>query len=233
MIDITGWVMSEHGVPTSKLTVIKRVEGSKKPILWECECSCESHNHIIASSNDIRKANIISCGCVKKPGLMVTCAACGEKIDRNTAFKITNDKGVNTYYCSQSEFEAEEERKRQAATNKNRVYRLICDITGEKEIINTALWKEWQIWNKVADNKKIGDYLSENKEYLISVISRIDQTEFAKIRYLSAIIKNKIKEFQSNQKEEQYEKVIDIGGVGPVNYKPKETRRGLDFLEDE
>ena len=78
--DLTGWKMWEHGVPTSKLTVIGRVKGSTRPILWECECSCDAHNHVVASTTDIRKANIISCGCVTKPGLMTKCVACSCKL---------------------------------------------------------------------------------------------------------------------------------------------------------
>ena len=66
---------------------------------------------------------------------------------------------------------------------------------GEKEIISTALYKEWTVWNKVADNEKISKYLEENRNYLSSVIGRLDSSEFARIRYLSTIIKDRIKEF--------------------------------------
>ena len=128
---------------------------------------------------------------------------------------------------------AEEERKKKAQEDKEQVYRLICDVMGEKEIISTALFKEWSIWNKVADNEKIANYLEENKGYLTSVIARLGSSEYAKIRYLSAIIRDKIKAYVPKVEVEKREKVIEISGVGPINYKPRETRRGLDFLEDE
>ncbi len=43
--DITGWIMSEHGVPDSRLTVLKRAENKvypsgKKTAQWLCQCSC-------------------------------------------------------------------------------------------------------------------------------------------------------------------------------------------------
>ena len=161
------------------------------------------------------------------------CKICGADLDTKTAFKMTDKNGKNKYFCSQSEFEAEEARKKKVAEDKDRVYRLICDIMGEKEIINTILFKEWQEWLKVSDNAKIGDYLAENEEYLTSMISKLRSSEFAKIRYLSTIIRDKIKAYKPKLKIEQHEKTIDISGVGPVNYKPRETRRGLDFLEDE
>ena len=161
------------------------------------------------------------------------CKICGAELDTATAYKVTDKNNKNKYFCSQSEFEAEEERKKKVAEDKDRVYRLICDIMGEKDIISTALYKEWAIWNKVADNAKIGDYLAENEEYLTSVISKLHSSEFAKIRYLSTIIRDKIKAYKPKPKIEQHERTIDLTGVGPVNYKPRETRRGLDFLEDE
>lgn len=66
-IDMTGWVMSEHGVPDSRLTVIERVgSNSHNESLWLCECSCEQHTRIIRPSGDIRNGTTKSCGCLRK-----------------------------------------------------------------------------------------------------------------------------------------------------------------------
>lgn len=162
------------------------------------------------------------------------CKICGTELDTKTAYKVTDKNNKNKYFCSQSEFEAEEERKKKAAKDKDRVYRLICDIMGEKEIISTALFKEWQVWNKVADNRKIGDYLSENKDYLTSVITRLQSSEYARIRYLSAIIRDKIKAFVPKAEVKEVPKVV----VEEVMYDatPSSTRnrrRGLADLEDD
>ena len=93
------------------------------------------------------------------------CKICGVDLDTKTAYKVTDNNGKNKYFCSQSEFEAEEARKKKIQEDKDKVYYLICDIMGEKEIISTALFKEWQVWNKVADNAKIAKYLEENNEF--------------------------------------------------------------------
>ena len=114
------------------------------------------------------------------------CQICKTPLDTNTAYKITDKNGKNKYYCSQSEYKDEEARKNKAKKDKDKVYWLICDILGEREIISTALYKEWAIWNKVADNEKIAQYLIENKNYLTSAVSRLSGTEYAKIRYVSA-----------------------------------------------
>ena len=160
------------------------------------------------------------------------CKICGTQLDTKTAYKITDKNGRNRYFCSATEYEAEEARKKKVAEDKDKVYRLICDILGEEEIINTMLYKEWAVWNKVANNEKIGYYLEENQEYLSSVIGRLTSSEFAKIKYLSTIIRDKIKGFVPKPKVGKHERQIEVYGVGTSNYKPKETRRGLDFLEE-
>lgn len=69
--DMTGWVMSEHGVPDSRLTVIKQVEDYIEPksgqhkAQWLCECNCKDHNIVKATSNAIRGGNTKSCGCLR------------------------------------------------------------------------------------------------------------------------------------------------------------------------
>lgn len=65
--DITGWVMKEHGVLESKLTVIKPVGvNNQGNYMWECECSCDEHNHIISSGGRILSGHVLSCGCRRK-----------------------------------------------------------------------------------------------------------------------------------------------------------------------
>ena len=127
------------------------------------------------------------------------CKICGNTLDTNVAYKVTDKNGKNKYFCSASEFEAEETRKKKVQEDKDRVYRLICDIMGEREIINTALFKEWQEWLKVADNSKIAKYLEETKDYLSSAIARLSSSEYARIRYLSTIIRDKIKTFKPKE----------------------------------
>ena len=72
-MDLTGWVMSEHGVPESRWTVLKQVDdyinptNGKRISQWLCECSCEEHNQIIVLRNHLTGKNAIkSCGCLRK-----------------------------------------------------------------------------------------------------------------------------------------------------------------------
>ena len=160
------------------------------------------------------------------------CKICGTELNTNTAYKVIDKNGKNKYFCNQSEFEAEEKRKKKAQEDKDRVYRLVCDIMGEKEIISTALFKEWQVWNKVSDNEKIAKYLEENKDYLTSVIARLGSSEYARIRYLSAIIRDKIKAFVPKAEVVEAPKVVVEETIYTGPSQATNKRRSLADLED-
>ena len=159
------------------------------------------------------------------------CKICGTPLDTNTAYKVTDKNGKNKYFCSASEFEAEEIRKKKVAEDKERVYRLICDIMGEKEILNTALWKEKIEWNKAFSDEFIAKYLQEHKDYLTSAIARLNSSQFAKIRYLSAILKNSLGDFRPKVEVVEKPKVV-VEEHYETKYKPK-VRVALDDFEEE
>lgn len=65
--DITGWVMSEHGIPDSRWTVLKKVESlDGKNSFYLCECSCEQHTQKILARHSIVSGNSKSCGCLAR-----------------------------------------------------------------------------------------------------------------------------------------------------------------------
>ena len=160
------------------------------------------------------------------------CKICGTQLDTKTAYKVIDKNGKNKYYCSATEYEAEEARKKKATEDKDKVYRLICDILGEKEVLNTALWKEKTIWNKAFSDEIIAKYLAENKEYLSSAISKLSGTEYAKIRYVSAVLKNSLRDWKPK------EVIIEIPKVTTeehyeTKYKAKVRQSLEDFEEDD
>ena len=75
--DMTGWVMKEHGVPNSRLTVIEQVEdyvssNGTHRARWLCECSCEEHKRITAVGTKINNGYKLSCGCYVKERIRET-----------------------------------------------------------------------------------------------------------------------------------------------------------------
>lgn len=62
-IDMTGWVMKDHGVARSLLTVVKHVGFSDdRDTLWECNCDCG--NKTVSNGYAIRSGGTLSCGCL-------------------------------------------------------------------------------------------------------------------------------------------------------------------------
>ena len=65
-IDMTGWVMAEHGVPDSKWTVIRRGHYNKsRHIKWECKCSCGNPDTFEVVGGALTSGGSKSCGCTK------------------------------------------------------------------------------------------------------------------------------------------------------------------------
>lgn len=159
------------------------------------------------------------------------CRICGEPLDTNTAYLVVTN-GKKAYYCSQEEYEIETKKKEKLAADKDRVYRLVCEIIERKEITNTALFAEWKVWNKVANNEVIGKYLDENKEYLCSVIARLEDKEFNRIRYLSVILKNKLGDYKPKAEV----KPAFVPKIQEEHYETKFKAKGrtalLDLEED-
>lgn len=163
------------------------------------------------------------------------CKICGVGLDTNTAYKVTDKNGKNKYFCSAEEFEADEAMKKKAAEDKDRVYRLICDIMGVNEVLNTALWKEKLEWNKAFSDEFIAKYLEEKREYLSSAIARLSGTEYAKIRYISAVLKNSLRDFKPRNIEikitEKSMSTIDTTHYEDAS-QSLNKRRSLADLED-
>lgn len=70
IIDMTGWVMKEHGVPDSRLTVLFKDDKYKqehnliKGTYWRCLCSCGKET--TAEGRNIRLGLTKSCKCLSK-----------------------------------------------------------------------------------------------------------------------------------------------------------------------
>ena len=160
------------------------------------------------------------------------CKICGRQLDTNTAYKIVDKNGKNKYYCSQSEYEAEEARKKKAKEDKDKVYKFICDLFGY-EIQNTQLFAEWNLWNKLKSNEMIDEYLVENKEELQQICNKPFEGEYQKIRDFAAVLKNSLEDFKP--KVEVADKaVIETMDEQPAMYvNTKKINRRRGFAEED
>ena len=99
-IDMTGWVMKEHGVPESKLTVIDRAEdyilpsNGKHRIRWNCICECGN--------------TIVAIGAKLRNGLIKQCLECAykqrsESRSRKNRYELSPDETYAIFYTSKDE----------------------------------------------------------------------------------------------------------------------------------
>ena len=63
-IDMTGWKMSEHGIPDSRITVVDKAPNQGKHTAWNCICDCGTK--CIIRGDQLRSGVAKSCGCLFK-----------------------------------------------------------------------------------------------------------------------------------------------------------------------
>ncbi len=97
-VDMTGWKMWEHGVPDSKLTVIKQVEDYVRPdgrheSKWLCECNCDKRTQVEEIGTFIKNGQRKSCGCLKI-----------EKLKKYNQYDLSGDIGIGYTTNTHREF---------------------------------------------------------------------------------------------------------------------------------
>lgn len=165
------------------------------------------------------------------------CKYCRKWLDTKESIKVTDD-GKNRYYCNAwccTKHSQELIEKAKINAEYDEIIDITREIFGYKFQSIGLLRREITAWERVGTRQKIIAYLKENKEWLSSSMSKEFASDFNRVRYYSTIVIGKLHDWKPKPIMEiaKHEKTIDLTGVGPVNYKPRETRRGLDFLEDE
>lgn len=156
--------------------------------------------------------------------MLVKCQCCGNKVDRNEAFKVVVGER-NTYYCNENEYKS----IIQDREYKRRMFLCINDIF-EYKVVNTALFKEINEIHKSFSFEHIFKYLRDNKEDIIAQLSRRSfQNEYNQIRYFSAILKNNLSDYVETKEDPI--KIIEVD-IPKDNYKRKTKRRSLSEIEE-
>lgn len=100
-IDMTGWIMKEHGFPNSKLTVIEKDWNKTKEkgnkVYWKCICECGKET--TTDSQSLRNGNTLSCGCLHKINTRAVNIT-GQTFGRLKALKPTSKRSQNGGYVN-------------------------------------------------------------------------------------------------------------------------------------
>ena len=152
----------------------------------------------------------------------VKCAYCGKSIDKKEAYIVPVSSKRNKYYCSYEHSISKKPR--------DKMYDLIYEVFGRK-VLNTVLFKECDEIGKVHTYEKVTAYIEENKQYLEQIMSKGFSSEYAQIRYFSAVLKNSLTDFQPKQSAPVVKKDVNFDmDVTVNNYKRKEQRKGMDDI---
>ena len=75
-IDMTGWKMSEHGIPDSRITVINKAPNMGKHTAWNCLCDCGAS--VVIRGDQLRSGIAKSCGCLFREISAENCRKIGQ-----------------------------------------------------------------------------------------------------------------------------------------------------------
>lgn len=157
--------------------------------------------------------------------MLVKCKGCGNKVDRKEAFKIVI-KNKNHYYCSAVEYEQINIEKE----SKNKVIDLTFEIIGETT--NTSVYKELTDISKVHTYRKILSYMEENlAEIYHAMTNTSSSSEYGKIRYFMAILKNSLGDYIVANKEND-EEILNVDIVENVVYTATKKKSFADFINE-
>lgn len=121
------------------------------------------------------------------------CRICGAQLNTGDAFRVDNGN-KRLYYCNEKEYKDWCEEQQYQHELKDMMYDTICDILGYNTS-NTLLFNEWKIWNNLADNEVILTLLQRKKHMITPEVQLLPGTEYCKIKYLSVVIQNSLKNF--------------------------------------
>ena len=157
--------------------------------------------------------------------MVVKCSICGERLDKKTAYKVMHEvkhkDGTTSmkskYFCSEKEYID----KLRAESEKAEMWELIRDIIGETH--NTALFKEAILWGEPG---KVVGFIKANRDRFNIMNTIPFKTEYGKIRYFSAIIKNNINDFTEVDIKEEPKAAVKAPEMYENKHKSK-RRKGL------
>ena len=156
-IDMTGWNMWEHGVPDSRLTVICQVDdyitpGGKRHAQYLCECNCKEHNRKVVRSDNLRRGDVLSCGCLNIEKAKITGFINGRNSGKMNKYDLSGEYGIGW------------------AGNTNREFYFDLE---DYDKIKDHYWNETKSsrgYTRLVARKKFGDNFESNRISMIQLL---------------------------------------------------------------
>lgn len=182
-------------------------------------------------------------------GRKVKCRFCGKELNIDDAYKVNIGKR-NAYYCDQQEYDmkmeekanllAEQEQERLKIEHnkelRSSIYSAAERVCGR--IFNKTSWmdinKTVSFLNEQYSLEQIDEYVNNEAQRFLDILAKKDfNTEFAKIRYYTAVVRNNISDYYSLDTIEIPQPKEIVFDMPPVKYKQKKKRRAMVDIENE
>ena len=158
----------------------------------------------------------------------VKCKICGKKIDRDTAY-IVRIKDKNNYYCNEHEYKEHQHE----LELKNKIF-MKCFEIFEYPIKSSAFYKEINGLLDKFPYEDIYTYICNDEDYLNNTLrNKMFKSEFAKIRYFCAIIRNKLNETHYDYSNDVKKNIEINEDTACAKYKPQVRKKSLSDIEKE
>lgn len=136
--------------------------------------------------------------------MKVKCKICGDKIERDTAYKVvkeTTKTKVNEYYCNQEEYDKVQQEKK----SREKCINTIVEVLSMQMI--TPVWlKNIKTIREFYDYNIIEKCFKENEDTIKwSIYNKDFKTEHMKSKYILAIIANNIEDTYKKHKRDMEE----------------------------
>lgn len=135
-------------------------------------------------------------------GRKCKCKVCKAELNTDMAYRVGEIGKKPRYYCSEIEYK-KEEAVRQTRIKLNELEREYLGDT-----YNTAICKEEKMWG--GDFEKVISFIENNRSSFDRMNTIVFQSEYAKIRYFSAIIKNGINDYVYAKPQQEIKELKDF-----------------------
>lgn len=153
----------------------------------------------------------------------VKCAYCHKVLNQKEAYAVKKGKR-NKYYCNYEHSIAKSPREI--------FYDKAFEVFGKTT--NTIFFKEFDEISKIHTFEKMSSYIDDNKDKLNYFMNKDFSSEYARVRYFTAIFKNNLADYTIRKQEPIIKKEVSIDiDIHHSNYKKKNTRKGINDILDE
>jgi len=161
-----------------------------------------------------------------------TCQICKSKGDTDTFYKITNDKGLNKYYCSKEEFDNFQAKKEKRYNLLKYIAEEVLQLE-EGQIVSPSMVKKISKLNEFYDFEVIHESFMVNLDTIHYWIKNKNfSNEYGMVSYIMKIIEGSINDIYNKWKHKkktlikQENHSVDLGvlnGIGSSNSMSKKT----------